>query len=122
MIKVLWASALHSSRDWLLNYLHLLPTRKKMFLQVLLISYAIFYIVIGSRLFTHWLDIMQRDASIGSNIVPSIIFLLIVTTLWPIVVPFAYIELLVKSQCNRETIKIVAEQIQDSFYAESESV
>lgn len=93
-----------------------------MFLQVLLISYAIFYVVIGSRLFTHWLDIMQRDASLGSNIVPSIILLLIVTTLWPFVVPFAYMELLVKSQCNRESIKVVAEQIQDSFYAESESI
>lgn len=92
-----------------------------MLLQILLISAATFYVVICSCLFTQWLDIMQRDARMNSHILVSRIFLVIVTILWPIVVPFAYLELLPKSQIKKESIKTLAEQIHDSFAVESES-
>ncbi len=92
-----------------------------MLLQILLISTAIFYVVVGSCLFTQWLEIVQRDARLNSHALLSRIFLVIVTILWPIVVPFAYLELLPKSKTNKENIRTIAEQIHDSFAVESES-
>ncbi len=90
-----------------------------MLLQILLISAAMFYVVIGSCLFSQWLDIMERDAQINSHILLSRILLVTATILWPIVVPFAYLELL-PSQSKKD-IKTLAEQIHESFAAESES-
>ena len=92
-----------------------------MIIQILLISAAIFYVVIGSCLFTQWLDIMERDTQINSHILLSRILLVTATILWPIVVPFAYLELLPKSQSKKD-IKTLAEQIHESFAAESESI
>ena len=89
-----------------------------MLLEMLLFSGTIFYIVVGCCLFTQWLNIMQQDGRIRSGIVVKL-FLVIVSILWPLVVPFAYLELLPKYQSSKETMSMFAEQVSESLAVES---
>ena len=80
-----------------------------MMLQMLLIFLAFFYLVIAFCVYTQWLEIMQRDVCIKSHILLYKLFLMIATILWPIVVPLAYLELILKLKSKRESIGAITD-------------
>jgi uncharacterized protein with PQ loop repeat len=74
-------------------------------LQPILISLGIIaYLVMAFSFFTQWLEFFNQDIAMTSEQrFFSMIILVIGTTLWPIVVPFAYLELL-KAQKKKRII------------------
>lgn len=81
-------------------------------LQILLLCATTIYLVIACCLFALWLDLIQQDhgyMSLSQQIF-SKIFLISATILWPLVVPFAYLELLLKSKNNRKVIGLLLDQ------------
>lgn len=89
-----------------------------MLLQMLLISWTIFYMVVGCCLFTQWLNIMQRDTRRRSGMLLKL-FIVIVTILWPFVIPFAYLELLLKSKSNKD-LGTFADPVSEGLAVESQ--
>lgn len=67
-------------------------------MKLLLICVSAFYSVIALRLFFAWLKILQRDARLSSQQRQLYVRLIIITILWPLIVPFAYLELLSKAE------------------------
>jgi hypothetical protein len=66
-------------------------------MNLLLIIFAFFYMIMAQRIFNVWLKFFQRDASLSfAEKQLSWAVLIIGTILWPIVVPTAYIALLEK--------------------------
>lgn len=80
-------------------------------LQLISTSLAIVYLVMACCLFIQWLDVIQQNKymSLG-QIIFSRIVLILATILWPLVVPIAYLELLLKSKKNREIIGLLLDQ------------
>lgn len=76
---------------------------------MLLSCLALYYVLMALRLFTVWLKLFRRDPSVSQSEVPEhLMILVIITILWPLVVPFAYLELLhakqtVESSYNKGT-------------------
>ena len=64
--------------------------------QTIVLAGATFYLTIAACLFTQWAEIVQRHIRQRSQLLLLRIFLAIITVLWPIVVPIAYLELLIK--------------------------
>lgn len=91
-----------------------------MLLQMLLISWTIFYLVVGCCLFTQWLNIMQQDSRMRSAMLLKF-FIFSVSILWPFVVPFAYLELLPKYRSNKESMETFVEQISEGLAVESQA-
>lgn len=88
-----------------------------MMMQITLAFFTIFYLAIASCLFTHWQELMQQDVYMTSGQwVVSKVLLVVATIFWPIVVPFAYLELLLKSKKKQEGINIVLNQIDTNLY------
>lgn len=56
---------------------------------------SLFYLLMALHFFTVWLAVFRRETSVSSeeSLAPIIIIILI-TIFWPLVVPFAYLELL----------------------------
>ena len=80
-------------------------------LQLTLISAVTIYLVIACCLFALWLDLIQQGGYLPlSQQIFSRLFLIFATLLWPLVVPFAYIELLLKSKTNRKIIGLLLDQ------------
>ncbi len=98
------------SLNRLLNFF----TIKKM-LQILFIPLAIFYLLMASCLFSKWLEMMQQDINIKPQMPYSRLLLVIVTILWPIVVPLAYLELLSKLKSTKESLWVTIDQIKDYY-------
>jgi hypothetical protein len=66
-------------------------------MQALLLFPGVFYLVMMPILLTSWLGFFQQDADMSEEEKRlSLIVLVIATLLWPIVLPFAYLELLSK--------------------------
>jgi uncharacterized membrane protein YdjX (TVP38/TMEM64 family) len=71
---------------------------------------SLLYFVLGFCYFNEWLDLFQIDASMTKQQRQiSVIVLIVGTLLWPVLVPFAYLELL-KSQKKRARIEIMFNQ------------
>lgn len=74
----------------------------------------LFYLLMALHLFTVWLAVLMRDTSVSPSEKPSHLMILsIITLLWPLVVPFAYLELLnaknnVKSSYTRYAKRLAA--------------
>lgn len=80
-------------------------------LQLVFIAVTIIYLVMACCLFTQWFDLIQQSGCMTlEQRLLSRVFLILVTIFWPLVVPFAYLELLLKTKKNREIIGIVLDQ------------
>lgn len=88
-----------------------------MILQTIITAGVTFYITIAACLFTQWAEVMQRDLGKRSQLLLLRIFLVIVTVLWPIIVPIAYLELLIKVKKDKEKMGWQAERSPESFSA-----
>lgn len=86
-----------------------------MMLKIIVIAGATFYIAIAACLFTQWAEIMQQGIRKRSQLISLRIFLAIITILWPLIVPFAYLELLIKIKKDKEKISWLAERSPESF-------
>ena len=66
------------------------------------ICLGIVYLLMFTCFLTRWLAFFRQDTSLSSQEKPiHLMILVIVTILWPIVVPLAYLELLSKKKkCN----------------------
>lgn len=82
-----------------------------MMLEIILISLTIFYFGIAFCLLSQWLDLIQKDNSRDAKKFLSKLLLVLATLLWPLVVPLAYIELLLNYKRNKAIIELVANQI-----------
>jgi hypothetical protein len=83
-----------------------------MMAQILFIHLSIlFYSVIAYCFFSEWLDFFQADKDMDSEQhLLSIVILLIATIFWPIVVPFAYLELLKFHKRHKPIIDLLINQ------------
>lgn len=89
-----------------------------MFIQMLLAAWTLFYMVVGCCLFTQWLNIMQKDNRIRSGFLLKL-FIVIVSILWVFVVPFAYLELLIKSKSPKESMDMLPDPLTEGLASES---
>lgn len=66
-------------------------------MNLLIIIFVFFYLLMAQRLFTIWHKFFQRDTNMSASEKHlSWVVLIIGTVLWPIVVPNAYLALLAK--------------------------
>lgn len=86
-----------------------------MMLQTVITAGATFYITIAACLFTQWVEIVQQDLGKRSQLLLLRIFLVVVTLFWPIIVPIAYLELLIKIKKDKEKMSWLAERSPESF-------
>ena len=55
------------------------------------------YLIMGTCFFTIWLEFFKQDASLTVEERPqSMVTLVVATIFWPLVVPIAYLELILK--------------------------
>ncbi|GAA6623338.1 hypothetical protein [Scytonema sp. NUACC26] len=74
----------------------------------------VFYFIMAFSFFQKWLDFFIADAEMTSDDrFFSMILLLVATVFWPVIVPFAYLEVLKFHQKHKEVI--------DSLLASSKS-
>lgn len=59
---------------------------------------AAYYLLMALRLFYVWRNFLQRDTSLSSRPKQLYFRLVGITILWPLIVPFAYLELLHKTK------------------------
>ena len=71
-------------------------------MKLLLSSIEVFYLLMALRFFFAWSKFLQRDASLSSRQGQLYLRLVIITILWPIIVPFAYLELLSKVESKND--------------------
>lgn len=69
--------------------------------KITLIFIAFFYILISVLLFNEWVKILNRDTMSGHK-QPYYLMLVVLTILWPVVVPISYLELLSKKIDDEE--------------------
>ena len=86
-----------------------------MMLPIIVIAGTTFYIAIAACLFTQWAEIMLPGTHKRSQLLLLRIFLAIIAILWPIIVPIAYLELLIKVKKDKEKISWLAERSPESF-------
>jgi hypothetical protein len=66
-------------------------------MKLCLVATGLVYLIFGSYFFTIWLKFLKRDTRLSlEDRWLSLVILGIATLLWPIVVPLAYLELLLK--------------------------
>lgn len=71
-------------------------------MKIFLGAYSLFYLLMAIRLFNVWFKIFKKDYSMSPEDRQGyMMILVIITILWPVVVPFAYLELL----NAKETVK-----------------
>jgi len=85
-------------------------------LQMILFFLAFTYVAIAACLFKQWLIMFQQEHGTRLQQRLSIALLVIAIILWPIVVPFAYLELLSKSKKDKEITKLMLEQLKHDSY------
>ncbi|MBF2065054.1 MAG: hypothetical protein IGS39_11625 [Calothrix sp. C42_A2020_038] len=68
----------------------------------------VLYVLLGGLFFTRWLDFFLEDQEMSVQMRwLSMLILLIATILWPITVPFAYLELLNFHKKNKQLINLL---------------
>jgi hypothetical protein len=76
-------------------------------MQALLLFPVIFYIAMMPILFTGWMGFFKQDVDLSKEEKQiSLMVLAIATLLWPIVLPFAYLELLDKFKRSARTSRL----------------
>ncbi len=67
-------------------------------LKYILVTAIVYYLFIARYFFTTWLAILHQDTQLNSEEkFLAIAILLLLTVLWPVVIPVAYLELLSKN-------------------------
>jgi hypothetical protein len=90
---------------------------------IFILTFLIFYLAIASLLFRKWLFLFLKDEEMSSSQRSySGVILLIVTIFWPLVVPFAYLELLNFQIKYRKEINLLKNQSNNITFAENSSV
>lgn len=90
---------------------------------IFIFTFIIFYLVIAYLLFQKWLFLFLQDEEMSSNQrAYSGVILLIATIFWPIVVPFAYLELLNFQLKYRKEIHLLKNQVNTSNSSENSSI
>jgi uncharacterized membrane protein YidH (DUF202 family) len=82
-------------------------------LQIFLCFVVFFYIVMAFCFFIQWKEIIDRDVYSKVPLILSRLFLLVATIVWPVVVPLAYLELLLKVKNNKTFKGIVLDFTDD---------
>lgn len=82
-------------------------------LHIFLIFVAFFYIVMASCFFTQWQEIMERHIYGKVALILSRLSLLVLAILWPLVVPLAYLELLLKAKNYQKFKGIMVDLVDD---------
>lgn len=68
----------------------------------------VFYVLVGAIYFVEWMGFFFKDKSMSSEMrLLSLFILLLATLLWPLIIPFAYLELLKFHQRHREIITLL---------------
>lgn len=84
---------------------------------MIVIAGVTFYMTIAACLFAQWAEIVQRDIRQRSQLVLLRGFLAIITIFWPLVVPIAYLELLIKVKKDKEKTLWLTERSPESYSA-----
>ena len=87
----------------------------------------LFYILLAGLFFTRWLDFFLEDEEMSQQMrLFSMFILVIATILWPITVPFAYLELLKFHKKNKQIINLLIElsnaKVLDDTYLEKKLI
>lgn len=85
-------------------------------MQLFLFFLMTFYLVVASCLYTQWLELIRQDVHIRLDqrfLAKAVLF--IATVFWPFVLPFSYLELLLKTKRNKENIGILINQTNTIF-------
>lgn len=86
-----------------------LPSAKlqQLFL-IMLYLLLVFYILLAGLFFVRWLDFFVEDEEMSQQMrLLSTFVLVLATILWPITVPFAYLELLKFHKKNKQLINLL---------------
>lgn len=71
---------------------------------------AVIYLLIALHCLTVWTAVFRRDTSVSQDEeLGAIVILVLISILWPIVVPLAYRELFLKAQKTFETASSVSQ-------------
>ncbi|PSB19000.1 hypothetical protein C7B65_13370 [Phormidesmis priestleyi ULC007] len=82
-------------------------------MQPLLLLFVAFYSLLMPILFINWLGFFREDLSLTkSEKRLSIVVIAIATLFWPIVIPFAYLELLGKFQRSARTTRLYKKMLE----------
>jgi membrane protein YdbS with pleckstrin-like domain len=74
---------------------------------ILIALFVAFYLLMAIRFFRVWWVFFERDTNLSPNwTYLSIVILILASAFWPIVVPFAYLELLEKVQRNAAELEV----------------
>lgn len=82
-------------------------------MKILLLLLVAFYTYISIRLFSSWMRFLlsDTDLTLGWTYL-SVVIIITASLFWPLIVPFAYLELLRKIQQSKEAIETVDESTQ----------
>lgn len=72
--------------------------------KIILVFLVVFYLLMSTCFFTIWLEFLKRDTSTSLSLKKKClawVTLSVATILWPVVVPIAYLELLLAKRNNR---------------------
>lgn len=80
--------------------------------EMILVHLVVVYLLMSTRFLTIWLEFFRRDSSLSSQEKHlSWVTLVVATIFWPIVVPLAYLELLIKAKkCDLADLRNDSEQ------------
>lgn len=77
---------------------------------LLLALLALFYVGMALRFFSVWLAVFRQDTSVSPQEPGSLMIIVLITIFWPVVVPFAYLELLTAKK-TAESFCLTREQL-----------
>ncbi|MBD2055535.1 hypothetical protein H6F88_05785 [Oculatella sp. FACHB-28] len=89
---------------------------------VLVALFTAFYLLMAIRFFKVWWVFFKRDTDLSLNwTYISIAVLTLASASWPVVVPFAYLELLAKVQRNAAEFQVEASETETSELEEEKA-
>ena len=85
-------------------------------MQSLLLFFAAFYSLLMPIFLIHWIGLSKEDRDLTDSEKRLVFATIVVATLfWPIVVPFAYLELLSKSQSSAKTTRLFRKVLESTL-------
>lgn len=89
---------------------------------ILIALFTAFYLLMAIRFFRGWWVFFERDTNLSPSwTYLSIVILILASAFWPIVVPFAYLELLGKVQRNTAELETGISETEASNSENSET-
>ena len=85
-------------------------------MQSLLLFFAAFYSLLMPIFLIHWIGLSKEDRDLTDSEKRLVFATIVVATLfWPIVVPFAYLELLSKSQSSAKATQLFRKVLESTL-------